>query len=104
MPTWELTCELFEYSNEVMNTGIAEIDKLQNEYSTNIYDWAVTNESGLMLTDESGNIIVVESFNLSTLNPTADNDAIQFGGENFPIGSDDFIDFTEKNPFAEDNF
>ena len=104
LPTWELTCELFEYSNEVMNTGIGEIDKLQNEYSTNIYDWAVRDESGLMLTDESGNIIVVESYNLSTLNPAADNDAIQFGSENFTIGSDDFIDFTEKNPFAEDNY
>lgn len=104
LPTWELTCELFEYSNEVMNTGIGEIDKLQNEYSTNIYDWALRDESGLMLTDESGNIIVVESYNLSTLNPAADNDAIQFGGENFSIGSDDFIDFTEKNPFAEDDF
>jgi hypothetical protein len=104
LPTWELTCELFEYSNEVMNTGIGEIDKLQNQYSTNIFDWAVRDESGLMLTDESGNIIVVESYNLSTLNPAADNDAIQFGSENFTIGSDDFIDFTEKNPFAEDNY
>jgi hypothetical protein len=104
LPTWELTCELFEYSNEVMDTGIAEIDKLQNQYSTNIYDWALLDESGLVLTDESGDIIVVESYNLSTLNPAADNDAIQFGGDNFPIGSDDFIDFTEKNPFAENNY
>lgn len=104
LPTWELTCELFEYSNEVMNTGIREIDKLQNQYSTNIYDWALLDESGLVLTDESGDIIVVESYNLSTLNPAADNDAIQFGSDNFPIGSDDFIDFTEKNPFAENNY
>ena len=104
LPTWELTCELFEYSNEVMDTGISEIDNLQNQYSTNIYDWALLDESGNVLTDQSGNIIVVESYNLSTLNPAADNDAIQFGGENFTIGSDDFIDFTEKNPFAEDNY
>lgn len=104
LPTWELTCELFEYANEVMNTGIGEIDKLQNQYSTNILDWALRDESGNVLTDESGNIIVVEGYNLSGINPAADNDAIQFGGENFPIGSDDFIDFTEKNPFAENDY
>lgn len=104
LTTWELTCELFEYANETINTGIAEIDRLQTQYSTNILDWALHDESGVTLTDESGNILVVESYNLSTLNPAADNDAIQFGGENFPVGSNDFIDFTEKNPFAENDF
>jgi len=104
LPTWELTCELFEYSNEIMNTGIAEIDKLQSQFSTNILDWALLDESGNILTDESGNIIVREEYNLSTINTAADNDAIQFGGENFPEGSDDFIDFTETNPFAENNY
>lgn len=104
LTTWELTCELFEYSNEVMNTGIVEIDRLQDQYSTNIFDWALLDESGNMLTDESGNILVREEYNLSTVDPLADNDAIQHGGENFPIGSDDFIDFTETNPFAENNY
>lgn len=104
LPTWELTCELFEYSNEIMNTGIPDIDKLQTQYSTNLLDWALTDESGNVLTDESGNILVREEYNLSTINTAADNDVIQFGGENFPEGSDDFIDFTETNPFAEDNY
>lgn len=101
LPTWEITCELFEYSNEIMNTGISDIDKLQKEFSTNIYDWALRDESGQILTDESGDVLVVENYNLSDINLAADNDTIQFGNTNFPIGSDDFIDFTEKNPFAE---
>lgn len=30
---WELTCEIYEYSNERFNTGIAEIDALETRYS-----------------------------------------------------------------------
>lgn len=31
---WELTCEIYEYSNERLNTGIEEIDSLETRYST----------------------------------------------------------------------
>ena len=103
LPTWELTCELFEYSNETLNTGIPEIDKLQTQFSTNVYDWALLDESGNVLTDESGNILVREDYG-NNISQFEDNDIIQFGSNNFPIGSDDFIDFTEKNPFSEGNY
>lgn len=104
IPTWELTVELFEYSNEEFNTGIAEIDLLQKKFSTDILDYALADESGNVLTDQLGNMIVSETYNFDTINPAADNDVIQTGSEEFGLGSDDFIDFTEKNPFAEDNF
>ena len=104
LPTWEVTVELFEYGNEKFNTGIAEIDKLQTSFSLNILDYAIRDEQGNVLTDEEGNIIVSETYNIGTIDPGADNDIIQYGGNNFPEGSDDFIDFTERNPFAEDNF
>ncbi len=104
LPTWKFTCELFEYSNEVFNTGFAEIDKLQRNYSTNIFDHALMDENGDYLVDENSDILVMESYNLSTTNPAADNDAIQYGTENFSIGSDSFINFEEKNPFAEDDY
>jgi hypothetical protein len=103
LPIWDITCELFEYSNEVFNTGIPEIDRLQVQYSTNVYDWALMDESGNILTDESGNILVREDYG-NNISQFEDNDIIQFGGNNFPIGSDDFVDFTEKNPFSEDNY
>lgn len=104
LPTWELTVELFEYSNEEFNTGIAEIDLIQKKFSTDMLDYVLADEAGNTLTDEAGNTIVSETYNFDTINPAADNDVIQSGSENFGIGSDDFIDFTEKNPFAEDNF
>lgn len=103
LQTWELTCELFEYSNERISTGIADIDILQKNYSLNILDYTITDENGQYLTDEEDNYIVVESFNIETIDPAAENEVIQKGSENFPIGSDDFIDFTEKNPFSEGN-
>lgn len=103
LPTWELTCELFEYSNEILNTGIPEIDKLQTQFSTNVYDWALLDESGNVLTDESGNILVREDYG-NNISQFEDNDIIQFGSNNFPIGSDDFISFDEKNPFSENNY
>lgn len=104
LPTWKFTCELFEYSNEVFNTGFAEIDELQQKYSTDVFDYSLMDENNDYLVDENGNYFVMENFNLSTVNPVADNDAIQYGSENFGIGSDDFISFEEKNPFSEGNY
>ena len=103
LQTWELTCELFEYSNEQFNTGIAEIDIIQQKFSTNVLDYALMDEQGDFLQDEDGSYIVNESYDITTINPAEDNDAIQSGSENFPEGSDDFIDFSERDPFSEGN-
>jgi len=34
VPTFKLTCETFEYSNEALDTGIAEIDDFETSYAT----------------------------------------------------------------------
>jgi len=104
LPTWKLTLELFEYSNEIFDTGIPDIDILQEKFSSNIIDWALLDENGDYLVDESENILVIEKYNIESINPFADNDVLQNGSINFPEGSDDFIDFTEKDPFSEGNF
>ena len=101
LQTFELTCELFEYSNEQFNTGIAEIDAIQQDYSLNILDYAIMDEQGVNLVDEDSNYLVVESYKPEVINPASENDTIQEGSDNFPIGSDDFIDFTEIDPFSE---
>jgi hypothetical protein len=104
LQTWELTCELFEYSNETMNTGIPEIDSLQKKYSINVLDWAFSDGNNNVITDESGNIVVNENYDYGVIDPASDNIAIQNGSTNFPLGSDGFIDFSETNPFAEGNY
>jgi hypothetical protein len=103
LQTWELTCELFEYSNEQFNTGIAEIDIIQQKFSTNVLDYSLMDENGDFLQDEDGSYLMNETYDIETINPAEDNDAIQSGTDNFPLGSDDFIDFSETDPFSEGN-
>ena len=96
LQTWELTCELFEYSNERFNTGIPEIDILQTKFDTNSLDWAITDEQNNMLKDEDGNLLVLESSTTGDLIPGDDGDEIQ-------RESDLFVDFSKKDPFSEGN-
>ena len=94
LQTWEVTCEVFEYSSESFNTGIPEIDNLQKQYSINQYDWAVKTEAGDYLTDEQGNLILLEGASVSDIITNADNDWIQ-------QESDQFVDFSAVDPFSE---
>jgi hypothetical protein len=94
LQTWEMTCELFEYSGETIKTGIPEIDILQKKFSTNILDWGITDEGGDPLKDEDDEYIVLENSSLNDLIPSADNDEIQ-------RESDLFVDFTARDPFSE---
>jgi len=94
LQTWEMTCELFEYSDEVFNTGIPEIDAIQTKFSTNILDYTINDEQGQPLLDEDGNYIVVEQYDMQTIIGTGDNDIIQ-------QESDQFVDFSVYDPFSE---
>jgi hypothetical protein len=94
LQTWELVCELFEYSNEQLNTGIPEIDSIQTRLSTNILDRAITDEDGFYLMTEDGNYIVEENYNLDIIIGTGTNDITQ-------AESSGFIDFTVTDPFSE---
>lgn len=94
LQTFELTCELFEYSNELLNTGIPEIDIIQKNFSTNQFDWTLKTENGYRIKTQDNDYIILESAGLSTLIPAADNDEIQ-------KESDMFVDFSAKDPFSE---
>lgn len=94
LQTWELTCELFEYSNEQFNTGIPAIDILQVNYSTNIIDWALLDTDSNWLTDEHNNILTVEQYDINNIDNAAMNDI-------FDSNANTFLDFTETNPFSE---
>ena len=76
LQTYDLRCELFEYSQERFNTGVLEIDTKFAKYDLTT-DAAFAN---------------VESVDL-----LADNFTIETIG-------DSIIDFTEENPFGEENY
>jgi hypothetical protein len=95
LPTYDLQCELFEYSGETMNTGIEEIDSLQANYNVNFMEYVLRGEEGEIILDEEGNYIINESFMQNDLlSDTEDNDDIQ-------ERSDDILDFSSKDPFSE---
>ena len=73
---YDLRCELFEFSNEVFNTGIEEIDAISAE----------------RITTANNTISGIES-----LDPLADNLTIE-------TVADGILDFTEENPFGEENY
>lgn len=92
--TWEITAELFEYSNEVFRTGIPEIDILQKKFSHNLWDWALLDENNNPLVDESNNVLLVDKYSITRIDPIADNDELT-GKANT------IIDWTDNDPFTD---
>jgi len=98
LQTWEMTCEVFEYSGERFDTGIPEIDALEKKNSTNILDWTIIfdgNNSGPILTEDS-DYLILEGSSIDDIVPNSDNAEIQ-------KESDEFIDFSSIDPFSEGN-
>jgi hypothetical protein len=93
---YDITCELFEYSDEIFRTGIAEIDQLQPRHTFNAVDYALVSEDGHPLLTENGNLIVLDQFesNIAQWEPEADNTRIADEAA-------DIIDWAEHNPFNE---
>jgi hypothetical protein len=80
LQTYDLKCDLFEFSNERFQTGVPEIDRILDRYRT---------------TGVNANTAIANVESLSLL-----------GADNFTIETvaDGIIDFSETNPFGEDNY
>lgn len=76
LQTYDLRFELFEYSGEVFNTGIEEIDSRYTDYD------------------------------MTTNNAIANVDSVDTFADNHPLETeaDAILDFTENNPFGEDEY
>ena len=85
---------MFEYSGELLNTGIRDIDRIERDYNIELNNYTIATESRLELKDEDGFSIIQESYDIDNTDPTAQNDEIE-------AEADDFIDFTQINPFSE---
>ena len=91
---YDLKCELFEYSNEIMNTGFEAIDDLESNYSDAMNTFAILTENKLEITMEDGFSLVREEFNLEVQDVLSDN-------YNIETEADNFLNFTEADPFSE---
>jgi hypothetical protein len=93
LPTFQLTCELFAYSDETFNTGVPEIDELQGQQSLNILDNVITQDnSNNILTQESGGQITLPGFNTNNIDPVSGNNEL--------AREDNIIDESEENAFG----
>ncbi len=97
LQTFQLTCELFEYSNEEFSTGYPKIDELQVKNSTDILDYALKDDNGDYILDENGDYILNDEYNIATSNPQDDSDRIQEEADNI-------LNWSEKSPFGLDEY
>jgi len=95
LQTFDLTLELFEYSHEQINTGITDIDAIEDRYSGDKNFVEILTEASDSIVFEDGSNLINESYRIEDTDASANN---EFFGQSTNI---DFIDFTEKNPFSE---
>lgn len=97
LQTFDITCELFEYNNEIFNTGITSIDEKQKDLTFNLSDFAIKTETGFAIADEDMNDLVQEAFSLDVQDPISDNTQLETEG-------DSILDFSEIDPFSEGTY
>ena len=92
---YRLVCELFEYSSEDLDTGIATIDGIETKYSQDMLEYQMLQGDGTLLLNETNGSIITENYSSGTSEPidNADFDSL--------VTLEGILDFSEKNPFGE---
>jgi hypothetical protein len=95
--TYELRCDKYEYTSNILDTGESEIDNLETEFSqaTSNAPKTLLEDSNILLAEDGG-YLMEESNMIEEKDNTAQNDYLT--GR---IHDDDILDFSEKNPFTE---
>ena len=94
--TYKMMCELMQFSNERINTGISEIDGVFNELNQTVDNFE--------LLQEGGDSVILETSEITPLvleNYTQDNDRIDADNDKFDVDIENILDFSERNPFGE---
>ena len=93
---FKLQCELFEYSSEVIDTGITKLDEIYDTESLDmlLYQFKLEDDSLFLLEDSSS--LIIESYSADTT--TGRTDGTDF--QNFD-DAESILDFSEVNPFGE---
>jgi len=91
---YDVVCELYEYSNEVFNTGIDIIDETYNAFLTTTDPYLITTENGASIFTENSYAIIEEEYSIDYLDGNAQN-------ESFEQQAIEFLDFSERDPFSE---
>jgi len=103
---YDITCELFEYAGERMNTGFSEVDTIMDTHSTDIFvDTQLLLQDGITpLFTEEGNRILSEAEDRSDASSESDRDFDTItDSDNIQLqtDADAIIDFSDSDPFSE---
>jgi hypothetical protein len=91
-----MRCDRFEYSSEKLDTGVTDIDALEDAYSLSTDNIEkITDEESNIFALEDSTRLLAEGDTVIPFEVAADNEAI---GKKIIDG--DVLDFSEKNPFA----
>ena len=101
LPTYKLKCKTFEYGSESIDTGITEIDEIEDDNSLDMLSHQMTLEAevGSILLENAvegadASYIILETYNVATIDENSQND-------DFELADDHILDFTESNPFGD---
>ena len=96
---YKLKLKLFEYSNEVFQTGIPQIDALTKPYDFNLVNEGIEDEDEFQLVDDNGIPIMDAEFDKRV------QEALLGDQSNaFQHSANVIIDWTEEDPFAEGKY
>lgn len=99
LQTFDLQCDLWEYSNEKFNTGIAEIDALEQKFSFAMDNSSIEDTGGFTILDTDGFSIIQAEFDF-TDQVNADGSHMS-SNQDLQNQNDGIINFNETNPFGE---
>jgi hypothetical protein len=98
---YKLRCELYQYSSERFDTGIAEVDSIEDQLSQDTDLYGLVQEDGFRLLldtpawlDSDAGQLLFEGYTVKKQDPLSDN--VDFNTEAL-----DILDFTTINPFGE---
>lgn len=94
--TFKLECELFEFSSELIKTGIDALDEVYEEQNIDMLVHQIELETGDLFLLEDGSSLINEDY--AAQKSTANTDNTNFITQE---SAGDILDFTEINPFGE---
>ena len=98
-PVYKMRCRLFDYGSETLETGITEIDAIEDSLSiaSSDYQFTIEDETGSILLETGGDEYLIQEDYIvgdGVTDKTAQN-------ELFETLDDTVLDFSESNPFGD---
>jgi hypothetical protein len=93
---YDLVCEVFEYSSERLNTGIAAIDSIEKTKSIALETYGLLTTDGFVITNQDGYQIIQSGYDFETQAGDAFEDNTEF-----ELEGDSILDWSQVDPFSE---